>query len=46
MQEDYLIEDILQRSFQAKVLEPQDPAIDVNFLELENKWRKPSKGIK
>lgn len=46
VQEDYLIEDILQRSFQAKVLEPQDPAIDVNFLELENKWRKPSKGIK
>jgi len=46
VQEDYLIEDILQRSFQAKVLEFQEPAIDVNFLELENKWRKPSKGVK
>ncbi|RXG16266.1 putative protein DUF4294 [Leeuwenhoekiella aestuarii] len=46
VQEDYLIEDILQRSFQAKVLEKQEPAIELNFLELENKWRKPSKGIK
>lgn len=36
--EDYLIEDILQRSFQAKVLEPQPSALDFNFLELENKW--------
>ncbi|MGO4913605.1 DUF4294 domain-containing protein [Leeuwenhoekiella sp. W20_SRS_FM14] len=48
VQEDYLIEDILQRSFQAKVLEPQDPAIDINFLELKNKWvkPKPTQGIK
>lgn len=36
--EDYLIEDILQRSFQAKVLEPQPSALDFNFMELENKW--------
>ena len=48
VQEDYLIEDILQRSFQAKILEKQEPAIDLNFLELENKWRKPKpdRGIK
>ncbi|MFI8380343.1 DUF4294 domain-containing protein [Leeuwenhoekiella sp. NPDC079379] len=48
VQEDYLIEDILQRSFQAKVLEPQDPAIEINFLELKNKWikPKPTQGIK
>ena len=48
VQEDYLIEDILQRSFQANVLEPQDPAIKINFLELKNKWvkPKPSQGIK
>lgn len=37
-QEDYLIEDILQRSFQSKVLEPQPSALDFNFLELRNKW--------
>lgn len=37
-EEDYLIEDILQRSFQAKVLEPQRSALDFNFMELENKW--------
>lgn len=37
-QEDYLIEDILQRSFQAKVLQPQPSALDFNFLELTNKW--------
>ena len=37
-QEDYLIEDILQRSFQSKVLEPQPSALDFNFMELENKW--------
>lgn len=36
--EDYLIEDILQRSFQSKVLDPQPSALDFNFLELENKW--------
>ena len=36
--EDFLIEDILQRSFQAKVLEPQPSALDFNFLELTNKW--------
>ena len=41
VEEDYLIEDILQRSFQQKVLEKQDPAIPINFLELTNKWYKP-----
>lgn len=39
-QEDYLIEDILQRSFQSKVLEPQPSALDFNFIELTNKWSK------
>lgn len=37
-QEDYLIEDILQRSFQANILEPQPSALDFNYLELTNKW--------
>lgn len=37
-EEDYLIEDILQRSFQAKILEPQPSALDFSFSELTNKW--------
>lgn len=37
-QEDYLIEDILQRSFQAKILEPQPSALDFEFSDLTNKW--------
>lgn len=37
--EDYLIEDILQRSFQAKVLEPQPTALEFKFFELTNKWK-------
>ena len=36
--EDFLIEDILQRSFQSKLLEPQPSALDFNFTELTNKW--------
>lgn len=41
--EDYLIEDILQRSFQDKKLERQPTALDFNFLELTNKWKAPAK---
>ncbi|WP_410503376.1 DUF4294 domain-containing protein [Gillisia sp. CAL575] len=37
-QEDYLIEDILQRSFQSKILEPQPSVLNFNFHELTNKW--------
>lgn len=37
-QEDYLIEDILQRSFQTNILEPQPSALEFDFLELTNKW--------
>ncbi len=37
-QEDYLIEDILQRSFQSKILEPQPSVLDFDFHELTNKW--------
>ncbi|MFD1096225.1 DUF4294 domain-containing protein [Salegentibacter chungangensis] len=36
--EDYLIEDILQRSFQADVLEPQATALDFEYIELTDKW--------
>ena len=37
-QEDYLIEDILQRSFQSKILEPQPSVLDFDFHDLTNKW--------
>jgi len=36
--EDYLIEDILQRNFQSGRLERQQPALDINFLDLTDKW--------
>ena len=42
-QEDYLIEDILQRAFQSRQLEKQPSALDFNFLELTNKWSSPNK---
>lgn len=45
-QEDYLIEDILQRSFQSKILEPQSTALDFEFLELTNKWNRTAKNSK
>jgi len=38
--EDYLIEDILERSFQADLLERQPPAIDIDYLELTATWNK------
>ncbi|MDT0644891.1 DUF4294 domain-containing protein [Zunongwangia sp. F363] len=37
-QEDYLIEDILQRSFQSNILEPQATALDFKYIELTDKW--------
>ena len=43
VEEDYLIEDILQRAFQAKQLEPQPSALDFEFLELTNKWTRSTK---
>ena len=39
VEEDYLIEDILQRSFQAGILERQEPAGKYNFFELVSKWK-------
>ena len=39
VEEDYLIEDILQRSFQSGILEPQETALGFKYLELSNKWR-------
>ena len=40
-QEDFLIEDILQRSFMNDLLEPQATALDFEYVELTDKWRKP-----
>lgn len=36
--EDFLIEDILQRSFRKRILERQKPAIEINYLDILEKW--------
>lgn len=41
--EDYLIEDILERSFQSNKLERQEPAFDIDYLDLTSHWNKKSK---
>ncbi|MDA9908198.1 DUF4294 domain-containing protein, partial [Flavobacteriaceae bacterium] len=38
--EDYLIEDILERSFQENILERQEPAFPIDFFELQSFWNK------
>lgn len=38
VREDFLIEDILQRSFQGGRLEPQKPALEFDFYDLTDKW--------
>ncbi|MUP45890.1 DUF4294 domain-containing protein [Gramella sp. BOM4] len=40
-QEDFLIEDILQRSFRDNILERQASALDFEYLDLSDKWNKP-----
>lgn len=40
--EDFYIEDILQREFQSGSLEEQAPKIDIQLMELMNKWQKDS----
>ena len=40
VKEDYLIEDILERSFQSNILERQAPAFDIDFLDLTVHWNK------
>ena len=39
VQEDYVIEDILQRAFAAKILPKQASALKFDFLSLTNKWK-------
>jgi len=43
IEEDYLIEDILQRAFAAGKLERQESVLDYNYADLFNKWKKPNK---
>jgi hypothetical protein len=43
IEEDYLIEDILQRAFTAEKLERQESVLDYNYGDLSNKWKKPTK---
>lgn len=38
--EDYLIEDILERSFQSNALERQSPAFPIDYLDLTSHWNK------
>ena len=43
--EDYLIEDVLQRNFQSGILERQDDALGLDFLDLTDKWFRPKQQI-
>lgn len=43
VQEDYLIEDILERSFQSGLLPRQDSALDFNLADLAEKWAAKAK---
>ncbi len=43
VQEDYLIEDILQRAFASGRLQRQKTVLDYNYADLTNKWKKPKR---
>ncbi|MGB5668356.1 MAG: DUF4294 domain-containing protein [Maribacter sp.] len=45
VQEDYLIEDILQRAFMANRLKRQNSVLDYNYSDLENKWGNTKKNV-
>ncbi|MCT4630580.1 DUF4294 domain-containing protein [Winogradskyella sp.] len=45
VEEDYLIEDILQRAFQSERLDRQRPAFAIDFYACVNKWSKPKKKL-
>ncbi|WP_299525746.1 DUF4294 domain-containing protein [Winogradskyella sp.] len=45
VEEDYLIEDILQRAFRSELLERQKPAFDIDFYACVDKWSKPKKQL-
>ena len=39
VKEDFIIEDILQRSFQDEILEQQSSAFPIDYLKLSDKWK-------
>lgn len=43
IEEDYLIEDILQRSFQSGILDTQENALGYRYIDLSNKWKSDPK---
>lgn len=43
VEEDFWIEDILQRAFSRKELEVQEPAFPIDYEAIEKKWRNSSK---
>lgn len=43
VEEDYLIEDILQRSFQSGILEGEDSVLDFEYWDLSDKWKSKEK---
>ena len=43
VEEDYLIEDILQRAFSKGKLERQETVLDYDYDKLYNKWKKTTK---
>tara|TARA_R100001132_G_C3264791_1_gene87960 strand:- start:291 stop:977 length:687 start_codon:yes stop_codon:yes gene_type:complete len=43
VKEDYLIEDILERSFQSGLLQRQKPAFNIDYLELTSHWNNSAK---
>lgn len=43
IEEDYLIEDILQRSFQSGILEGKDSVLDFEYWDLSDKWKSKEK---
>lgn len=44
VKEDYLIEDILERSFQSNLLERQEPAFEIDYLNLTAHWNQKTSG--
>lgn len=43
VKEDYLIEDVLERSFQSNKLERQEPAFTIDYLDLTAHWNQKAK---
>jgi len=44
VKEDYLIEDVLERSFRSNLLERQEPAFEIDYLNLTTHWNAKMSG--